>query len=152
MAEDAGSTQDKADDAGWEACPGGEISSMVIRVARRRRLMTATRCSAVAVLLLGGLGLWQLLPAGFDQASRPDGEHQFGSICCSDVMNYAAAFQKGELDAEKTDRIRQHLAECPQCRSEIEKHADKSHSSAKLNLADPFGTPIAAAAGLPGLR
>jgi hypothetical protein len=60
---------------------------------------------------------------------RSAGKYQFGSICCSEVAQYAAAFNKGELDEEKTAQIRQHIAKCPHCGPEFQKTADQPQAS-----------------------
>lgn len=143
MTENTNSSANRSEDAGWEACPRGEISSMVSRISRQRRLMIATKSSMIAVMLLGAVGAWQFLPTEHDPSAKSDSDLQAGSICCADVMNYAAAFQKGELDAEKTAQIRQHVAECPQCRRHFQKPDEEPHSAAGLDAASPIGTPIA---------
>jgi hypothetical protein len=130
MTENTESTRtDNSKESGWVECPNGEISGMVKRVARQRSIAAAVRVSAVATVLLAGLGAWQFIPADSHQAAQPEGERQFGSICCSDVARYAAAFQKGELDAEKTAQIRQHVAECPHCGQAFEKKAAEPHTA-----------------------
>lgn len=143
MTENTNSSAKSSDESGWEACPRGEISGMIGRISRQRRLRMATRTSLVAVMLVGAVGVWQFLPAEHDPAARSDSELQAGSICCADVMSYAAAFRKGELDAEKTAQIRQHVAECPKCRQHVEESDEDSRSAAGLNDASPVGTPIA---------
>lgn len=143
MTENTNSSANHSEDTGWGACPRGEISGMVGRISRQRRLRMATKTSLVAVMLLGVVGVWQFLPAQHDPTAKSDSELEAGSICCADVMSYAAAFRKGELDAEKTAQIRQHVAECPKCRQHVEKSDEDSRSAAGLNDDSPVGTPIA---------
>lgn len=121
------------DESGWADCPNGEISRMVERVAHQRKLATAIRLSAVAGLLLLGIGL-RLFPAPTVQtAETPEGEYDFGSICCSEVIDYAAAFHKGELDEEKTAKIIQHIAKCPHCGPAFEKMAAEPQAATDRN-------------------
>ncbi|MBL6706760.1 MAG: zf-HC2 domain-containing protein [Planctomycetaceae bacterium] len=116
------------DDSGWGECPPGEISGMLNRLSRQRKLAASAKISAVAAALLVGAGIWQTLPVTTQRTETRDGEYQFGSICCSDVIQYAAAFKKGELDTERMAQIRQHIAECPHCRPEFEKDANQTQS------------------------
>jgi anti-sigma factor RsiW len=119
-------TNGNLDESGWGECPGGEISGMVDRLARQQKMAVSAKISAVAAALLIGTGIWFSLQSGHtnptapQQANTPEGEYQFGEICCSDVAQYAAAFNKGELDEEKTAQIRQHIASCPHCGKEFE--------------------------------
>jgi hypothetical protein len=113
------------DDSGWGECPTGEISEMLNRLSRQRKFAASAKISTVAAALLVAAGLWQAWPFNGQQAETRDGEYQFGSICCSEVTQYAAAFKKGELDEERTAQIRQHIAECPHCRPEFERAANQ---------------------------
>lgn len=117
------------DESGWGECPSGEISGMVGRLARQRKLVASAKISGIAAALLIGAVAWQTLPVANQQAETTDGEYEFGSICCSEVMQYAAAFQKGELDEDKTAQIRQHIAECPHCGQEFDKMAEDPQAS-----------------------
>ena len=117
------------DDSGWVECPSGEISGMVGRLTRQRKLATSAKISGIAAALLIGAVVFQTFPVDSQQAKTPDGEYQFGSICCTEVAQYAAAFNKGELDPEKTAQISQHIAKCPHCRPEFEKTADQPQAS-----------------------
>lgn len=119
-------TDSSPDESGWVDCPGGEISGMVDRLARQQKLAVSAKMSAVAACLLVGAGIWFSLPGTSadptapQQANVPEGEYQFGSMCCSEVAEYAAAFREGTLDEEKSDQIRQHIASCPHCGKEFE--------------------------------
>lgn len=130
MSENTNSTaNNSSDDSQWVKCPSGEISGMVDRVCRQRRTAVVTKASAVATLLLLGTGVWLFsLPVG-QVAEAPDGEFQYGSICCSDVMSYAAAFHQGELDEKTTTQISQHISECPHCGPAFEKMESEPHAA-----------------------
>jgi hypothetical protein len=132
-----------SDESGWADCPNGEISGMVERVAHKRKLATAARLSAVAGMLLLGVGLWLFSAPAVQTAETPEGEYDFGSICCSDVMGYATAFHKGELDEEKTAQISQHLAKCPHCGPAFKKMATEPQA-ANENADRPRRSPILA--------
>ncbi len=118
-------TGSSPDESGWVECPGGEISGMVDRLARQQKLAVSIKISAVAASLLIGAGIWFSLPGTSAdpttprQANVPEGEYQFGEVCCSEVAQYAAAFRSGELDDEKSAQIRQHIASCPHCGKEF---------------------------------
>jgi len=127
MTENTERTTDSSpDESGWVECPGGEISGMVDRLARQQKLAVSAKISAVAACLLVGAGIWFALPDNSgdstapQQANAPEGEYQFGSVCCSEVAEYAAAFREGTLDDEKSGQIRQHIASCPHCGKEFE--------------------------------
>ena len=117
------------DETGWVECPTGEISGMVGRLTRQRKLAASAKVSAIAAALLIGAVVWQSLPVDTQQAKTQDGEYQFGSICCSEVTQHAAAFHKGELDEEKTAQIRQHIAKCPSCGPEFERIVKQPQAS-----------------------
>ena len=123
------SENDSLDESGWGECPSGEISGMVGRLTRQRKLVASAKVSGIAAALLIGAVVWQTFPEDTQQAKTPDGEFQFGSICCTEVAQYAAAFNKGELDEGKTAQIRQHIAKCPHCGPEFEKTADQPQAS-----------------------
>ncbi|NQV24299.1 MAG: zf-HC2 domain-containing protein [Rhodopirellula sp.] len=94
--------------------------------------------------------MWLFLPANPQQAATPDGDLQVGSICCSDVMKYAAAFRKGELDAATTARIRQHVAECPHCEPHFRHATQKPQASAVHDHADRYVAVLGDAAFVSG--
>lgn len=127
MTENTERTTDSSpDESRWVECPGGEISGMVDRLARQHNLAVSAKISAVAACLLVGAGIWLALPdnsgdsAAPQQANAPEGEYQFGEVCCSEVAQYAAAFRSGQLDDERSAQIRQHIASCPHCGKEFE--------------------------------
>tara|TARA_R110002072_G_scaffold99008_1_gene217990 strand:+ start:115327 stop:115788 length:462 start_codon:yes stop_codon:yes gene_type:complete len=134
-------------DSGWAECPTGEISGMVNRLSRQRKLAASAKISAVAATLLVGAGLWQTLPVTSQQTETRDGEYQFGSICCSEVGQYAAAFNKGELDDARTAQIRQHIAECPHCRPQFERATNQPQTLLDTEQ-DRIGTASLAHSGL----
>ena len=128
------SAENDPDESGWVDCPNGEISGMVDRLARQKKLSDAGKLSSVVGVVLIGAGIWLSFPnnpeqpADVQHAHTADG-YEFGEICCSDVSQYAAAFIKGELDDEKTAQISQHIAKCPHCGPEFEKLAAEPQAS-----------------------
>jgi hypothetical protein len=139
-------TNNNPDESGWVECRGGEISGMVDRLARQQKIAMSAKVSAVAAALLIGAGIWFSLPGNSadptvpQQANVPEGEYQFGSVCCSEVAEYAAAFREGKLNEEKTDQIRQHIASCPHCgeefeQSEAEPQTSIDHKSGQMETA-----------------
>ena len=136
MTENTERTTDSSpDESGWVECPGGEISGMVDRLARQQKLAVSAKISAVAACLLVGAGIWFSLPGTSAdpttprQANVPEGEYQFGSVCCSEVAEYAAAFREGTLDEAKSGQIRQHIASCPNCGKAFEKAETEPQTS-----------------------
>jgi len=121
-----------SNDSGWVPCCQGEISGLVNRLQRQRRLATTAKASSIVGVLLLGFGLWMFAGAGSrsHQASAPKDEYNFSSICCSEVTQYAAAFQKGELDEELTAQVREHVEQCPHCGPKFDKMARKPQASA----------------------
>ena len=85
---------------------------MVDRLARAQKFAaSAIIFSVTAVLLVGWRIRFPLPDRSADpttprQANVPEHEHQFGEVCCS---QYAAAFRNGDLDDEKSAKIRQHI-------------------------------------------
>lgn len=134
-------------ESGWVECPSGEITGMINRVSHQRKLVASARFTVIATALMIGAALWQTPPVAPRQVETPDSGYQFGSICCSDVSQYAAAFHKGELDEEKTAQIRQHIAKCPHCGPEFEKLAKEPQASINRQNA-PISTASQALSGL----
>jgi hypothetical protein len=147
------SSDNNPDESAWAECPSGEISGMVNRLARQQKLSTAGKFTAGAAVLLIGAGIWVALPGNSEapndsqQATAPEGEFQFGSVCCSEVAEYAAAFRKGELDEEKTAQISQHIAECPHCGPEFERATEEPQASTRQLPGQP-GVAVLAHSGL----
>jgi hypothetical protein len=137
------SSRSNPDESGWVECPSGEISGMVRRAARQQKLSAAGKFSAAAAAFLVGAGFWVFQPENPEpsndsqQATAPEGEFQFGSICCSEVAQYAAAFRKGELDEAKTAQISQHIAKCPHCGPEFKRAAQEPHASTRQHPGQP---------------
>lgn len=99
----------------WRACRDGELGQLVGRLKQRRRRAQRRDLGVAGLLLLvvflsGSLllGLWQ------------SANSVHAGIACSDVVQQADAYLAGELDAETTERIRQHLAECHYCQEKVE--------------------------------
>ncbi len=67
------------------------------------------------LLAVVGLTAWSL--------SQPDGprDDRFGGIACSEVHANIDAYMEGLLLGELADRIRVHLAECPDCKAAMKK-------------------------------
>ena len=62
---------------------------MIDRLAREQKMAASAMISAVAAVLLVGAGTWFSLagrsadPTTPRQANVPEGEYQFGEVCCS---------------------------------------------------------------------
>lgn len=130
MTENKNTTEStNPDEPVWEDCAAGEISGMVSRIARRRRLAVLSRVSAVTVVLLAAVGIWQFDPGVIPHPTTPKA---VAEIHCSDVIRYASAFQSGELDEDLTAQVQLHLTKCSHCDKELKKLAEKSHSSLEM--------------------
>lgn len=97
----------------WEPCPSGEVRRMVGDMKSRRRIRKIRRVAtvSVALLLIGGLGLY-LVPRPGPPA---DGDFHFGGIACSEVRLSMPKMMAGGLDDGTMSRIQQHVSECPYC-------------------------------------
>lgn len=122
-------TTSNSDDSRWVKCPSGEISGMVDRVCHQRRIAAAAKVSVVAAMLLLGVGVRLFAPPATQNTATPESDFQYGSICCEDVMGYAAAFYKGELDEETADQVSQHISKCPHCGPAFKKLASEPHAA-----------------------
>lgn len=113
-----------ADDE-WGPCAAGELQRMVARdrSSRRNRTLTkAVSAGAVCLVLLGGVVLTsQRQPV---EEAVPVGNGLAG-ISCGAVYFQLGSYIAGDLDAAKSEQIRQHLELCPKCRRSYEQMAAK---------------------------
>jgi hypothetical protein len=104
------SPSDDRKPAAWNRCPPGEFNRLGQRLRRRRQrrlLLHAASTAAVAALVGGSGWLWFGL--------RSPAETNFGGIRCGEVQPLAKAYLQGQLSPAVRERIRQHIAQCPQC-------------------------------------
>lgn len=105
LGKDAGSS--------WQPCDTGEVGGLVKRLRRQRRrgdvwraAVTGTCLAAVALL-----AFWML-----------PGQREAGAaITCREVHDLADAYVAGQVEAEKSDRIRRHLDHCRTCREVVDR-------------------------------
>jgi len=101
----------------WQPCPSGQITGMVQRLQAERPSSTIRRMAvpATAVLLLVIAGVY------FSQ-SRPGGMlFKPGGLTCDEIRQHLPAYAKGQVSAELSKQLDEHLADCPECRKMHEK-------------------------------
>ncbi len=97
----------------WDACPRGELTSMVKARRERRRNRIAWRVAMVsASLLLAGLGVYQLA------LMAQSGEFNYGGIACSEVQQAMANYQDRQMPPDLSRRVVLHLEHCEACRQQ----------------------------------
>jgi len=91
---------------GWSPCPAGELTRLGNKVrSRRQRRVFLQSAAAAGAAGLGGLAWWLAVP----------GEPPLGGLNCTQVQELAKPYAAGTLGEEMRKKVRQHLAECPQC-------------------------------------
>lgn len=93
----------------WRRCPPGKFEDLTRKLQRRRQRRQFLRAAgAVAVAAVGGgITFWLAKPT----VREPGLE----DISCGEVRQLAGAYARGELPPTTRERVRQHLAGCPQC-------------------------------------
>lgn len=101
-------TQFPNDQGLWIPCAPGSLTQYALRRRQRRRRLAAARAvGAVATVLLALAVGWELL--------HKQKEDNIGGIACHDVERLIPQYLRGGLSSEERDKIRRHLAECPDC-------------------------------------
>ena len=111
-------SEQHAQHAEWEECPGGEIATMLHRKKqlRRRRFLLQVTAASVAGVLAG------VVFVEFRLARQETRVYHFGNISCTEVQQHAKDYMNpsSDLPDELRSRIRRHLAQCPQCRKRLQ--------------------------------
>lgn len=116
---------------GWEPCAPGEISGMVDQIQGRRRAIVVGRTTFVAAMVLLFAAASQF--SGFQSA---DSEHDCGGIMCSEVMAHLDAYRAGTLDEATSEKVRDHLGECPVCGPHFRKMTGSSAGNSRKPTSD----------------
>ncbi|MFV2065445.1 MAG: zf-HC2 domain-containing protein [Pirellulales bacterium] len=105
-------------DGEWGPCPTGELGRMVGRIRAKRRTTQVRRIGGtVAALALFSV----VLVGGRSILRNSTGEIRYGGLACSEVAPKLKDFHEGKLPAPLADKIRIHLAECPDCGAKYKK-------------------------------
>jgi len=100
---------------GWDVCQPGEVGAVVRRLKSRRRTARLQAVGSMAALMIGigflGYYLTTVSPA-VDQ--------YYAGISCTEMTQLASRYVSGQLDAEKMQQIRDHLARCRRCHERYE--------------------------------
>lgn len=116
----------------WAPCEAGTLRDVAEAVRRRgaareRRRFTAGAAVVVCLLLVA--------VTVYSVTSMNNTQPRYGGITCSGVAKVMAAYIEGTLDADTTERVEQHLAECTLCREAHRKmtqgvaHTERRHGS-----------------------
>ena len=97
----------------WRPCPAGEVGGLAQRLRRRRQRRDAWRAAVAGACLVAValLAFWTL----------PGQREANAAISCRDVHDLADEYVAGQVEAEKSDRIRRHLDHCRPCREVVER-------------------------------
>ena len=129
------SDQKSSTSSEWGDCPQGTLAQGVRAIQRRRRRQEVVRLSTAAVsvfalVVVVGLAFQQFRPApGFE----------YGNISCARTQSLLQAYATGDLDADTTARIEQHLDKCPHCGplyEQMQTSADKTAASSMHTRTD----------------
>lgn len=98
----------------WEACPPGEVGSLVTGLRRRRRVHNSKLAAGIAasvlfVVLLGNFALTTL--------SKPAPE--FAAMNCRQLQGLAQDYVDGKLEEKVAVRVEQHAKKCKRCQALI---------------------------------
>lgn len=109
-------TKNSRENEHWEPCPPGELSRMVERSRSAQRKRSLVRRGGVTTaLLLLAVSIWQ-----FSADSGGGNVTDFGGITCSEVQAAIPELLSDDLDEEKAQQMKDHLAYCGKCRSKAE--------------------------------
>ena len=97
----------------WQPCTIGEVGGLVQRLRRRRQRRDVWR-AAVAGACLVAIALLAF-------STLPGRREANAAITCREVHDLADAYVAGQVEAEKSDRIRRHLDHCRSCREVVER-------------------------------
>lgn len=105
LGKDAGSS--------WQPCRTGEVGALVKRLRRQRRRRDVRRAAVTGACLsaIALLAFWML----------PGQREADAAMTCREVHDLADAYVAGQVEAEKSDRIRRHLDHCRTCREVVER-------------------------------
>lgn len=106
-------TQKYLPEDAWSDCGPGELQRVAAHLRGRRRrefLRQAGRVAAGAAVLGAGGVLATRVGTG---TSTPDQPYE--GIACAEVMRLMPRYRTQPLNAEVAEKIRIHLAHCPEC-------------------------------------
>ena len=99
----------------WNTASGQEVSQLAHHLRRRKtRRQFLQASSAVGCIAVVTGGWWLLRPV--PSAS----ENKFGGLTCSEVAARANDYMQGRLSDVEADKMQQHLAQCPSCKSKFD--------------------------------
>src|SRR5690606_25187930 len=97
----------------WRPCTTGEVGGLAQRLRRRRHRREVWRAAAAGacLIVLALLAFWML----------PGQREASAAITCREVHDLAGEYVAGQVEPEKSNRIRRHLDHCRPCREVVER-------------------------------
>ena len=94
----------------WDDCPPGLLTGYAGKMHRRQLLVLAAKTAAatggVAVV---GFAAW------FEILRRQEFDQQYFGLACSDVRKLILTYRAGQLEAQRSKVLEQHVRRCSRC-------------------------------------
>jgi len=99
----------------WDVCQPGEVGAVVQRLKTRRRTARLQAVGSMTALMVGiGFLSYYLTTVS------PMIDNYYAGISCTEMTQLAPQYVSGQLDAERSLQIRDHLGKCDRCRERFE--------------------------------
>lgn len=122
----------------WEPCPPGELQRLGNRLGRQRRVRIAKRAaSVVALLLIAVSGVYLSIGQRPEKKVPAPGEFNFGGITCAEIHDILPQLKDGTLEEPVLTRVRNHIDECPHCKS-LSRFLKQPVHTSELPCTDPL--------------
>lgn len=122
----------------WQPCTSGDLGQFVSVMKKRKQISRFITGAEIvtACLVLGMVGFFSM-----NQVSEPSSQinqaatetlKNFcpGGIYCPEVINHAKDYVSNQLDQELTQKIENHLANCPHCQKKVDQLKANRHNNA----------------------
>ena len=120
----------------WRPCAAGDLQRYRQSLPASRRAAQVTPWLAVAfTAALVTVTWWGVRSTFISPEPLPASPSRPVNLTCVEVIGLLPEYRNGQLDAEIKERVSQHLAKCPSCRSALDNLASaRQHHSAAFSL------------------
>lgn len=108
-------------ESNWEPCPEGKLGDFARELSegRRRRFVTRSAVGLCWIVFLA-VGIRQLLPAA--------------ELTCTETKSHIGAYFDASLDTATRKQVKQHLSDCPHCKSFYASRSANSQATRQPNV------------------